>query len=162
MSSTIMQPSAIENRSMRSMKRRLNAYSCANVVSPLIAANAPLGIAGGAGFCRVRLDMSDPGSRQSSPRSGRESTWRTVQILPGHLCMRCCWSPEVHGMFGGSAKLYITPPRQTTTSPRQPHWDSCISVQPAFLKPRSAECMNAVGMPLYTLRIRPNRKSAPT
>jgi hypothetical protein len=26
--------------------------------------------------------------------------------LPGHRCMRCCWSPEVHGMFGGSAKIW--------------------------------------------------------
>ena len=161
MSSTIMQPSAIENRSMRSMKRRLNAYSCANVVSPLIAANAPLGIVGGAGFCRVRLDMSDPGSRQSSPRSGRESTWRTVQICPATAACDAAGLLK-YTACSAEARRYGTPPRQTTTSPRQPHWDSCISVQPAFLKPRSAECMNAVGMPLYTLRIRPNRKSAPT
>ena len=61
------------------------SYSCASsasVFSPLIAANATLALNAGLWFRRVRLDMSAPDPRQSSPRSGRKSTYRTVQICP--------------------------------------------------------------------------------
>jgi hypothetical protein len=34
----------MENRSMKSLKSRFNAYSCANVFSPLIAAKATLAL----------------------------------------------------------------------------------------------------------------------
>jgi len=63
--------------------------SSASVFSPLSAANATLALNAGLWFRRVRLDMSAPDPRQSSPRSGRKSTYRTVQIRPAT-------SPFVH------------------------------------------------------------------
>jgi hypothetical protein len=134
------------------LRQRLLALDCRQ---------CDLGIVGEAGFYRVRLDMSDSDSRQSSPRSGRKSTQRTVQICQATSARDAAGLLKSTACSAG-ARQYSRPPRQTTTSPRQPLWDSCISVQPAFLKPRSAGHMNAVGTQSYTLRATPNTKSAPT
>jgi hypothetical protein len=47
----------------------------------LIAASATLALKSGEWFRRVRFVISSPDWRRSSPRSGRSSTYRTVQIL---------------------------------------------------------------------------------
>jgi hypothetical protein len=48
--------------------------------SPLIAASATFALKSGEWFRRVRFVMSSPDWRRSSPRSGRNSTYRTVRV----------------------------------------------------------------------------------
>src|SRR6202044_870321 len=55
--------------------------SCANVRSPLMAATATFALKAGVWFRRARLCIVSPGSQATAcPQSGRNSTYRPVQI----------------------------------------------------------------------------------